>query len=78
MNLGAGHVMDSRQSSVWSSSSATLMCILVSAVHRLNTILDSDRVLVMQAGRVVELDSPAYLSKKDGSLFQRLLHSGQQ
>lgn len=54
------------------------MCILVSAVHRLNTILDSDRVLVMQAGRVVELDSPAYLSKKDGSLFQRLLHSGQQ
>lgn len=54
------------------------MCVLVSAVHRLNTILDSDRVLVMQAGRVVELDSPACLSKKDGSLFQRLLHSGQQ
>ncbi|XP_067149343.1 ATP-binding cassette sub-family C member 10 isoform X3 [Apteryx mantelli] len=45
---------------------------------RLNTILDSDRVLVMQAGRVAELDSPARLSKKDGSLFQRLLHSGQQ
>lgn len=51
---------------------------VLTIAHRLNTILDSDRVLVMQAGRVVELDSPAYLSKKDGSLFQRLLHSGQQ
>ncbi|NXJ16927.1 MRP7 protein, partial [Odontophorus gujanensis] len=51
---------------------------VLTIAHRLNTILDSDRVLVMQAGRVAELDSPAYLSKKDGSLFQRLLHSGQQ
>uniref|UniRef100_A0A803YBS7 ATP binding cassette subfamily C member 10 n=1 Tax=Meleagris gallopavo TaxID=9103 RepID=A0A803YBS7_MELGA len=51
---------------------------VLTIAHRLNTILDSDRVLVMQAGRVVELDSPACLSKKDGSLFQRLLHSGQQ
>nr|XP_009685033.1 PREDICTED: multidrug resistance-associated protein 7 [Struthio camelus australis] len=51
---------------------------VLTIAHRLNTILDSDRVLVMQAGRVAELDSPACLSKKDGSLFQRLLHSGQQ
>ncbi|XP_035178458.1 multidrug resistance-associated protein 7 isoform X1 [Oxyura jamaicensis] len=51
---------------------------VLTIAHRLNTILDSDRVLVMQAGRVAELDSPSYLSKKDGSLFQRLLHSGQQ
>ncbi|XP_062428024.1 ATP-binding cassette sub-family C member 10 isoform X2 [Rhea pennata] len=51
---------------------------VLTIAHRLNTILDSDRVLVMQAGRVAELDSPACLSKKDGSLFQQLLHSGQQ
>ncbi|NXC45297.1 MRP7 protein, partial [Penelope pileata] len=51
---------------------------VLTIAHRLNTILDSDRVLVMQAGRVAELDSPTHLSKKDGSLFQRLLHSGQQ
>ncbi|XP_010125265.1 PREDICTED: multidrug resistance-associated protein 7 [Chlamydotis macqueenii] len=51
---------------------------VLTIAHRLNTILDSDRVLVMQAGRVAELDSPARLSQKDGSLFQRLLHSGQQ
>ncbi|KAM7027196.1 ATP-binding cassette sub-family C member 10 isoform 1-T1 [Passerculus sandwichensis] len=51
---------------------------VLTIAHRLNTILDSDRVLVMQAGRVAELDSPALLSQKDGSLFQHLLHSRQQ
>ncbi|NWU78711.1 MRP7 protein, partial [Onychorhynchus coronatus] len=51
---------------------------VLTIAHRLNTILDSDRVLVMQAGRVAELDSPTRLSQKDGSLFQHLLHSRQQ
>ncbi|XP_038251340.1 ATP-binding cassette sub-family C member 10 [Dermochelys coriacea] len=46
--------------------------------HRLNTILDSDRVLVLHAGKVAELDSPAVLSKREDSLFQQLLTSGQQ
>ncbi|NXA10146.1 MRP7 protein, partial [Sapayoa aenigma] len=51
---------------------------VLTIAHRLNTILDSDRVLVMQAGRVAELDSPTHLSQKDGSLFQHLLYSRQQ
>ncbi|NXY25088.1 MRP7 protein, partial [Atrichornis clamosus] len=51
---------------------------VLTIAHRLNTILDSDRVLVMQSGRVAELDSPTRLSQKDGSLFQRLLQSRQQ
>ncbi|KAM6355278.1 ATP-binding cassette sub-family C member 10 [Podargus strigoides] len=51
---------------------------VLTIAHRLNTILDSDRVLVMQSGRVAELDSPTHLIQKDGSLFQRLLQSGQQ
>ncbi|NXY66448.1 MRP7 protein, partial [Callaeas wilsoni] len=51
---------------------------VLTIAHRLNTILDSDRVLVMRAGRVAELDSPTHLSQKDGSLFQHLLHSRQQ
>lgn len=46
--------------------------------HRLNTILNSDRVLVLQAGRVVELDSPAALRSQPHSLFQQLLQSSQQ
>lgn len=46
--------------------------------HRLNTILNSDRVLVLQAGRVVELDSPSALRNQPHSLFRQLLQSSQQ
>ncbi|EMP24463.1 Multidrug resistance-associated protein 7 [Chelonia mydas] len=51
---------------------------VLTIAHRLNTILDSDRVLVMHGGKVAELDSPAVLSKREDSLFQQLLISGQQ
>ncbi|XP_074204874.1 ATP-binding cassette sub-family C member 10 isoform X1 [Camelus bactrianus] len=51
---------------------------VLTIAHRLNTILNSDRVLVLQAGRVVELDSPAALSSRPHSLFQQLLQSSQQ
>ncbi|KAJ7404257.1 multidrug resistance-associated protein 7 isoform X4 [Willisornis vidua] len=70
--------LNSRGSSVLSFSSDSPMRLLAFVIHRLNTILDSDRVLVMQAGRVAELDSPTHLRQKDGSLFQHLLHSRQQ
>ncbi|XP_029387255.1 multidrug resistance-associated protein 7 isoform X4 [Mus pahari] len=51
---------------------------VLTIAHRLNTILNSDRVLVLQAGRVVELDSPSALRNRPHSLFQQLLHSSQQ
>uniref|UniRef100_A0A8C4L0W8 ATP-binding cassette sub-family C member 10 n=1 Tax=Equus asinus asinus TaxID=83772 RepID=A0A8C4L0W8_EQUAS len=51
---------------------------VLTIAHRLNTILNSDRVLVLQAGRVVELDSPATLCSQPHSLFQQLLQSSQQ
>ncbi|XP_027458884.2 multidrug resistance-associated protein 7 isoform X2 [Zalophus californianus] len=51
---------------------------VLTIAHRLNTILNSDRVLVLQAGRVVELDSPAALRSQPHSLFQQLLQSCQQ
>ncbi|OCT79575.1 ATP-binding cassette sub-family C member 10 [Xenopus laevis] len=50
---------------------------VLTIAHRLNTIMDSDRVLVMHAGKVAELDSPANLSKREDSNFYRLIHSGQ-
>lgn len=38
--------------------------------NRLNTIMDSDRVLVMHAGKVVEFDSPSALCKKEIQFFR--------
>ncbi|XP_077876096.1 ATP-binding cassette sub-family C member 10 isoform X3 [Ictidomys tridecemlineatus] len=51
---------------------------VLTIAHRLNTILNSDRVLVLQAGRVMELDSPSALRNQPHSLFQQLLQSSQQ
>ncbi|KAJ3614567.1 hypothetical protein NHX12_018139 [Muraenolepis orangiensis] len=45
---------------------------VLTIAHRINTIMDSDRVLVMHAGKVVEFDTPATLLQNDQSLFRRL------
>lgn len=50
---------------------------VLTIAHRLNTILDSDRVLVMHAGKVVEFDSPAALCQREDSVFQKLLRGGE-
>ncbi|XP_051939169.1 ATP-binding cassette sub-family C member 10 isoform X2 [Hippocampus zosterae] len=46
---------------------------VLTIAHRINTVMDCDRVLVMHAGKVVDFDTPAALRRKDGSLFRRLL-----
>ncbi|XP_018411207.1 PREDICTED: multidrug resistance-associated protein 7 [Nanorana parkeri] len=50
---------------------------VLTIAHRLNTIMDSDRVLVMHAGRVAEMGSPIVLSSKRDSQFYRLINHGQ-
>ncbi|XP_063864017.1 ATP-binding cassette sub-family C member 3-like isoform X2 [Scylla paramamosain] len=44
-------------------------CTVITIAHRLNTIMDSDRVMVLQSGRIAEYDAPSVLLKQPNSLF---------
>ncbi|XP_055597196.1 multidrug resistance-associated protein 1-like isoform X2 [Uranotaenia lowii] len=44
-------------------------CTILTIAHRLNTILDSDRVLVLDKGLVAEIDSPQNLLANKNSIF---------
>ncbi|NXU21396.1 MRP2 protein, partial [Pardalotus punctatus] len=41
-------------------------CTVLTIAHRLHTIMDSNRVMVLQAGQIVEFDSPEELLTKQG------------
>lgn len=45
---------------------------MIIVAHRLQTIMNADRVLVLDAGRLVEFDSPAALLQK-GGMFRALV-----
>ncbi|XP_034237463.1 multidrug resistance-associated protein 1-like [Thrips palmi] len=47
-------------------------CTILTIAHRLNTIMDSDRVLVLDKGQVAEFDSPKNLLQDKSSMFHSL------
>jgi len=53
----------------WAFKDSTVLTI----AHRLNTVLNSDRVLVMDDGKVVEYDDPTVLAKDPSSRLSHLL-----
>nr|CAB3219627.1 multidrug resistance-associated protein 1-like [Phallusia mammillata] len=48
-------------------------CTVITVAHRINSIIDCDRVLVMRSGKVVECDEPDTLLCKGGSEFGRMV-----
>ncbi|KAG2688836.1 hypothetical protein I3760_09G112600 [Carya illinoinensis] len=50
-------------------------CTMLIIAHRLNTIIDSDRILLLDAGQVLEYDTPEELLLNDGSAFSRMVQS---
>jgi ATP-binding cassette subfamily C (CFTR/MRP) protein 4 len=48
-------------------------CTRLTIAHRLNTIMDSDRVLVMDAGEVKEFDAPWLLLQQEEGYFSNMV-----
>ena len=44
-------------------------CTIVTIAHRLNTIMDYDKIMVMDKGKIVEYDSPNNLLMNINSIF---------
>ena len=49
---------------------------IITIAHRLNTVLDYDRILVLKDGNVAEMDSPKQLMQTEGSIFRGMCQVG--
>lgn len=49
---------------------------IITIAHRINTILDSDRIVVLDRGRVAEFDTPAALVKRKGLFYDLVKEAG--
>jgi ATP-binding cassette subfamily C (CFTR/MRP) protein 1 len=67
---------DARIQRVFRSEFSDATCITVA--HRLNTIMDSDYVLVMDDGLATEFDKPSSLLSKDDGVFKSLVDAWEE
>jgi len=45
---------------------------VITVAHRLNTVINSDRILVLEGGMLKEFDNPRELLKNPNSFFAQL------
>ena len=69
------HVTDAHIQSTIRSAFADVTVLTIA--HRINTIIDSDKVLVLSDGAVSEFDSPSVLLARPGSTFAALVQDMQ-
>ena len=46
--------------------------IVLTIAHRLKTVMDYDRILVLDNGQIAEFDTPSALLNKSGGLFRSM------
>jgi ABC-type multidrug transport system fused ATPase/permease subunit len=52
-------------------------CTVLTIAHRLNTIMDSSRIIVLDKGKIVEFDEPQILlSNRNGIFFSMAFQAG--
>uniref|UniRef100_A0A8P4G3W9 ABC-type glutathione-S-conjugate transporter n=1 Tax=Dicentrarchus labrax TaxID=13489 RepID=A0A8P4G3W9_DICLA len=51
-------------------------CTVLTIAHRLNTIMDYTRIIVMDHGTIAEMDSPSQLIRLQGKFYQMCLEAG--
>lgn len=49
---------------------------IITIAHRINTILDSDRIVVLEQGRVMEFDTPQKLIEEKGLFYKLVKEAG--
>lgn len=50
-------------------------CTVLTVAHRLHTVMDSDRILVMDAGHAKEFDNPHLLLQYEDGIFRDMVEA---